>query len=75
MLDRRLHRFYLSYRINTKLETIWIDGINLRHAREKLRMMYPDATDIMDWTYEKPEDLEKYLNKFKALQEKKLFYK
>jgi hypothetical protein len=60
MLDRKLHKFYLSYKLNGKIDTLWIDGINLRHAKDKLLMKYPESTDIMDWTYENPEDLEKY---------------
>lgn len=63
MLDRRLHKFYLSYKINGEIEIVWAEGINLWHAKERLRLKCPEATDIMDWTNEKPEDLEKYVRK------------
>lgn len=69
MLDRKLHRFFLSYKLNANIETAWVEGINLRHAKDKLQMKFPDATDLMDWTNEKPEDFEKYKNKY--LQSKK----
>lgn len=65
MLDRKLHRFFLSYRLEGEIDTIWIEGINLRHAKDKLKMKFPEATDIMDWTSEKAADLENYLNKQK----------
>jgi hypothetical protein len=64
MLDRKLHRFYLSYMSNGNIEADWFEGINLRHAKEKLQMKYPDSTDIIDWTFEKPEAFEKYRAKF-----------
>ena len=64
MLDRKLHKFYLSFKTSTDIELVWVEGINLRHAKEKLLMKYPEATDVMDWTYEKPEDLDQYKAKF-----------
>ena len=69
MLDRHLHKFYISYKINGTIHVEWIEGINLRHAKERIEMMHEDATDLMDWTNEKEEDLKSYLAK---AEEKKL---
>ncbi len=63
MLDRQLHKFYISYKLNGKIYVEWIEGINLRHAKDKIEFEHPDATDLMDWTTERPEDLQKYLQK------------
>ena len=63
MLDRQLHKFYISYRLNGEVHLEWIEGINLRHAKEKIEMLYEDASDLMDWTNEKEEDLQVYLSK------------
>jgi len=63
MLDRQLHKFYISYRLNGEVHLEWIEGINLRHAKEKIEMMHEDASDLMDWTNEKEEDLQAYLSK------------
>lgn len=48
---------------------LWVEGINLRHAKERLLMQHQDATDVMDWTHENPEDLEKYLEKVRTHKE------
>ena len=66
MLDRQLHKFYISYRLNGEVHLEWIEGINLRHAKEKIEMMHEDASDLMDWTNEKEEDLQAYLSKIDA---------
>ena len=63
MLDRQLHKFYISYRLNGEVHLEWIEGINLRHAKEKIEMLHEDASDLMDWTNEKEEDLQVYLSK------------
>jgi hypothetical protein len=63
MIDKKLHRFFLSCKIGGIVETNWIEGLNLRHAKEKLEMKFSEATDILDWTNEKPEELEAYLEK------------
>jgi hypothetical protein len=66
MLDRQLHKFYISYRINGEVHLEWIDGINLRHAKERIEMLHEEASDLMDWTNEKEEDLQLYLSKIEA---------
>lgn len=66
MLDRELYKFYISYKLNGEVHLEWIEGINLRHAKEKIEMKYGDSSDLMDWTNEKKEDLEAYLNKRNA---------
>ena len=63
MEEKRLHKFYLSYKIDREVITAWVEGMNLRHAKEKLELMYPEASDIMDWTYESKEDLQAYIDK------------
>jgi len=68
MLDRQLHKFYISYKLNGEIHLEWIEGINLRHAKERIEMQHEDATDLMDWTNEKKEDLDAYLKK---VEEKK----
>jgi len=70
MLDRQLHKFYISYRLVGEVHLEWIEGINLRHAKERIEMRHEDASDLMDWTNEKKEDLHNYLTKIEA--EKKL---
>jgi hypothetical protein len=75
MLDRKLHRFYLSYKVGGNIEAEWIEGINLRHAKDKLQGKFPEATDIMDWTYEKPEAFEKYRNKLTDAKKQEWFEK
>ena len=66
MLDRQLHKFYISYRLDGEVHLEWVEGINLRHAKEKVEMRHPDASDLMDWTNEKEEDLGSYLKKIEA---------
>ncbi len=62
MLDRQLHKFYISYKLDGCIHLEWVEGINLRHAKDKIALLHEDATDLMDWTNEKKEDLEKYLH-------------
>lgn len=66
MLDRQLHKFYISYRINGEVHLEWVEGINLRHAKERIEMLHEEASDLMDWTNEKEEDLQLYLSKIEA---------
>ncbi|NJN26574.1 MAG: hypothetical protein HC819_11645 [Cyclobacteriaceae bacterium] len=66
MLDRQLHKFYISYRVNGEVHLEWIEGINLRHAKERIEMMHEEASDLMDWTNEKEEDLQLYLSRIEA---------
>ena len=68
MLDRQLHKFYISYKLNGAVHLEWVEGINLRHAKERIEFKHEDATDLMDWTNESKEDLEAYLKK---IEEKK----
>ncbi len=63
MLDRQLHKFHISYRLNGDVHLEWVEGINLRHAKEKIELKFGEATDLMDWTHENKEDLETYLAK------------
>ena len=69
MLDKNLYKFYLSFRIDGGVRLEWVEGINLRHAKDKVHFNYPDATDLMDWTNEKKEDLEVYLQKMNAIND------
>ena len=57
------HRFYLSYKIDGEVHTGWFQGVHIRFAKDQLLFKYPEATDIMDWTYERAEDLRGYLQK------------
>lgn len=66
MLDRQLHKFYISYRLDGELHLEWIEGINLRHAKERIEMRHTEASDLMDWTNENKEDLKKYLIKIES---------
>ena len=66
MLDRQLHKFYITYRLNGEVQLEWIEGINLRHAKERIEMKHGEASDLMDWTNEKEEDLRIYLSKIEA---------
>ena len=70
MLDRNLYKFHLSYRLNGKIHLEWVEGINLRHAKDKILFNVSDASDLMDWTNERKEDLDQYLHKIKQLEEK-----
>lgn len=63
MLDRQLHKFYISYKINVDVHLEWVEGINLRHAKERIEMMHEEATDLMDWTHESEADLKAYLHR------------
>ena len=69
MLDRQLHKFYISYRLDGKVHLEWIEGINLRHAKEKIELKHPEASDLMDWTNEKKSDLQHYLDKVEKKKE------
>jgi len=59
----KLHSFHLSFKLGGKVQTVTIEAINLRHAKEKILFENEDVTDIRDWTYEKKVDLKKYLLK------------
>jgi hypothetical protein len=59
----KLHRFYLSYKIDGKIHLSWIEALNLRHAKEKILFKDENATDIRDWTNEGKEELERYIDK------------
>ncbi len=72
MLDRQLHKFYISYRIDGEVHLEWVEGINLRHAKEKIEMLHAEASDLMDWTNEKEVDLKAYLVKIEAERRLKL---
>lgn len=63
MTINQLHRFHLSYKLNGEVQLVWIEALNLRHAKEKILLGIEEATDIRDWTMEKKEDLEDYLLK------------
>jgi hypothetical protein len=71
MLDRQLHRFYISYKLDGTVRLEWVEGINLRHAKEKIEMQHEDATDLMDWTNEAREDLDAYMKKVQEKQRQK----
>ncbi len=62
----KVHRFYLSYKVNGEVNTGWYYGIHIRFAKDQLLFQQPEATDIMDWTYENSEDLKHYLIKQNA---------
>lgn len=62
----KVHRFYLSYKLNGEVNTGWYYGIHIRFAKDQLLFQQPEATDIMDWTYENSEDLKHYLIKQNA---------
>ena len=66
MLDRQLHKFYISYRLDGEVHLEWVEGINLRHAKERIEMRHTEASDLMDWTNEKEEDLRDYLQKIES---------
>jgi hypothetical protein len=71
MLDRQLHKFYISYKLEGTVHLEWVEGINLRHAKERIEMMHEDATDLMDWTNETKEDLDAYMKKVEEKQRQK----
>lgn len=62
----KIHRFYLSYKIEGEVHTGWFNGVHIRFAKDQLLFQNPDATDLMDWTYERSEDLRHYLKKQNA---------
>mgnify|MGYP001814804387 CR=1 FL=1 len=62
----KVHRFYLSYKLNGEVNTGWYYGIHIRFAKDQLLFQQPEATDIMDWTYENSEELKRYLVKQNA---------
>jgi hypothetical protein len=37
------------------------EGINLRHAKDKILFANPDATDLTDWTFEQDDELLHFL--------------
>jgi hypothetical protein len=57
----QIHKFYLSFKLNGEVNTGWFYGMHIRFAKDQLLFQQPEATDIMDWTYEKSEDLRSYL--------------
>lgn len=71
MLDRQLYKFYISYRLDGEVHLEWVEGINLRHAKERIELRHPDASDLMDWTNEREEDLQKYLVKVDSEKKQK----
>lgn len=71
MLDRQLHKFYISYKIDGEVCLEWIEGINLRHAKDKIELKHEDASDLMDWTNEKEADIQAYLAKIEAKKKDK----
>ncbi len=62
----QIHKFYLSYKINGEVNTGWFYGVHIRFAKDQLLFQHPEATDLMDWTLEKSEDLRRYLLKQNA---------
>jgi len=55
--------FSLSYRIDREVHYIAIEAFNLSHAKDKLKMICPEATDIINWVPEEREMMKKYLQK------------
>lgn len=66
MHNAQMHEFFLSYKIDGVLHTGLFSGISLRHAKDKLMFNHSEATDIMDWTYEKAQDLDDYIRRQNA---------
>jgi Spy/CpxP family protein refolding chaperone len=71
MLDRQLHKFYISYKLDGNIHLEWVEGINLRHAKERIEMKHEDATDLMDWTNESKDDIDAYMKKAEDKQRQK----
>ena len=69
MIDKKLHNFYLSFKVIGQLHVEWVNGLTLRHAKERLLMQYGDATDVMDWTHESAHDFQQYIDKMKLSTE------
>ena len=65
MTFSKLHKFHLSYKLNGIIQLVWIEALNLRHAKEKIYFGIEEATDIRDWTHEKKEELDRYLTQSK----------
>ena len=63
MTVNKLHRFHLSYKLSGEVQLVWIEALNLRHAKEKILFSLEEVTDIRDWTLESKGDLDKYLKK------------
>ena len=49
----KIHRFYLSYKVDGEVCTGWFFGIHIRFAKDQLLFQQPEATDIMDWRQRK----------------------
>ena len=62
----KLHSFLLSFKLNGEVQTIVIEAINLRHAKEKILFSHDNVTDIRDWSDEKSGELLKYISKQNA---------
>ncbi len=71
MLERQLHKFYISFKLDGRIQLEWVEGINLRHAKERIEMKHEDATDLMDWTNESKEDFDAYMKKAEDKQRQK----
>lgn len=63
MIDKQLHKFYLSFKLDGEIVLEWVEGINLRHAKDKIQFKHPEASDLMDWTNETDASLKEYLRK------------
>jgi len=61
MHNIEMHEFFLSFKVDGVLQTGLFSGISLRHAKDKLLFKHSEATDIMDWTNESAEELDKYI--------------
>ena len=61
-----MHKFLLSFKLNGEVRTTWVEGINLRHAKDKLVYEHEDATDVIDWTDESEADINQYIQKENA---------
>jgi len=70
MSANQLHKFRISYKLNGAIHLNWVEGINLRHAKEKIEFNNPEATDLMDWTYEKDAEMKHFMRKSKLAVEK-----
>jgi hypothetical protein len=57
----KLHRFLLSFKLNGEVQTIVVEAINLRHAKEKIIFSNENVSDIRDWSDEKSGELVKYI--------------
>lgn len=66
MHNMEMQEFYLTFKIEGITHTGLFSGISLRHAKDKLMFEHSEATDIMDWTYESPSQLEEYISRQNA---------